>query len=129
MPSVESFDLTNGAVVLRLICALFFLPHMYFKAVGNPPPALAVFTAAGYPRPQAWMRFALVVELIASTLLFLDILTPYVALLCAALLGVAAGSLFFVNGKKWIWLWPRNGKEYPVFWALCCVAVAMLYWQ
>ena len=38
--TASAFDLTNGAVVLRLVCALFFFPHLYFKIAGNPPPAL-----------------------------------------------------------------------------------------
>ena len=129
MFSAESFDLTNGAVVLRLTCALFFIPHMYFKMFGNPPPASKTFIEAGYPNPLLWVRFALVVEIVASSLLFLDIYTHYVALLCASLLSVAAVSVFFANGKKWLWLWPKGGIEYTVFWALACVAVAMLYWH
>ena len=39
MLSAESFDLSNGAVILRLVCAFFLVPHMYFKAFGSPPPA------------------------------------------------------------------------------------------
>lgn len=73
------------------------------------------------------MRIALVIELITSTLLFLDIYTRYVALVCAGILSVAAVTLFFANDKKWIWLWPKGGIEYAVFWAICLVAVALLY--
>ena len=129
MIAADSFDLTSGAVLLRLICALFFIPHIYFKAIGNPPPAIAFFTKAGYSTPIVFVRMALVVELVASTALLLNIYTQYVALLCACILGVAAVSIFFANDKKWIWLWPKGGKEYTVFWALCCIAVSMLYWQ
>ena len=129
MISAASFDITNGAVLLRLICALFFVPHMYFKAIGKPPPASRTFIEAGYPNPLLWMRIALVVELIASTLLFLDIYTQYAALLAAAVLSLAAISVFFANNKKWIWLWPKGGKEYTVFWALCLLALSLLYWQ
>lgn len=129
MLDAASFDLTNGAVLLRLICALFFIPHMYFKAFGNPPPASGFFTQAGYPNPLLFMRMALVVELFASSMLFLDIYTQYVALMCAGMLGVAAISVFFANDKQWIWLWPKGGKEYPVFWALCLIALSLLYWQ
>lgn len=129
MLSVASFDLTNGAVLLRITCALFFIPHMYFKMIGNPPPASKAFIDAGYPNPLLFMRIALVVELLCSTLLLLDIYTQYVALICAGLLIVAAGTLFFANDRQWIWLWPKGGKEYPVFWALCLVALSLLYWH
>jgi len=125
----ESFDLTNGAVLLRLICALFLLPHMYFKAFGNPPPACKTFIEAGYPKPMFFMRFVLIVEIIIATSLFFDIYTQYAALLLAALLLVAATTVYFANDKKWIWIWVKGGKEYSVFWAMACVALAMLYWQ
>ena len=129
MASVESFDLTNGAVLLRLICALFFVPHMYFRAFGNPPPASGFFKAAGYPNPMLVMRVALAIELVSSTLLLLNIYTQYVALLCALILGVAAVSIIFERGKNFVWLWPKGGMEYAVFWSICCVIVSMLYWQ
>ena len=129
MISADSFDLTSGAVLLRLICALFFIPHMYFKAIGNPPPAIELFTKNGFPNPIVFVRIALVIELVASTALFFNIYTQYIALLCACILGAAAVSIFLANDKKWVWLWPKGGKEYTVFWALCCIAVSMLYWQ
>lgn len=128
MLTADSFDLTNGAVVLRLVCALFFVPHMYFKMIGDPPPASKTFIDAGYPNPLLWVRIALVVELIASVLLFLDIYTQYVALLCASVLLVATASVFYANDKEWIWLWPKGGIEYPLFWALTCIALSQLYW-
>jgi len=129
MIAAGSFDITQAEVILRLMCALFFIPHMYFKAVGSPPPASHFFTAAGYPNPFLFMRLALVTELIASTLLFLNIYTQYVALACAGMLAVAAISIIFERGKKFVWLWPKGGMEYAVFWGLSCVVVSMLYWS
>lgn len=129
MLPTDSFDVSNGAVILRLLCASFFIPHMYFKAFGNPPPAIKTFVDAGYPRPLLFVRIALVVELLAATALFFDIYTQYAALLCAAILLVAAVTIYFANNKEFIWLWVKGGKEYAVFWSIACVAVAMLYWQ
>ena len=128
MLEAGSFDLSNGAVVLRLLCALSFIPHMYFKLVGNPPPAIKTFVDAGYWRPLLFVRLALVVELVAAVALFLDVYTHYVALLCAALLLVAAVTIYFANGKEFLWLWVKGGKEYPVFWAIACIALSLLYW-
>lgn len=128
MIPADSFDITDPAALLRLICALFFIPHMYFKVVGNPPPAIKTFIDAGYPKPLLFVKFALVVELITFTLLFLNIYTQYVALMAAGMLSVAAISVFFANGKTWVWIWAKGGKEFCVFWALCCVVVSMLYW-
>ena len=78
--TASAFDLTNGAVVLRLICALFFFPHIYFKVVGNPPPALAFFQKAGYRPALVWMRVAAVFETIAALCLLFAVYTQWAAL-------------------------------------------------
>ena len=101
---------------------------MYFKAFGDPPPAIKTFIDAGYPKPLLFMRFALAVELATFALLFFNIYTQYAALLAAAMLTVAAISVFFANSKQWVWIWVKGGKEYCVFWALCCVILSMTYW-
>lgn len=75
------------------------------------------------------MRLAMATEIVAAFALFSDFYTQYVALLCASLLGVASATLYFANGKQFLWLWPKGGMEYPVFWSLACIVVAMLYWQ
>ena len=129
MIPVDSFDLTNGAVILRLMCALFFIPHMYFKAFGNPPPASKTFIEAGYPKPLLFVKFALVVEIFACSALLFNFYTQYAALIVAGILFVAAVTVFFANGKKPIWLWVKGGFEYPVFWGLACIVLSMLYWQ
>lgn len=128
MISAAAFDLSNGAVVLRLICSLFFFPHIYFKVFGNPPPALGFFKAAGFKPPELFMRAALVVELIAALGLLFGIYTQWAALLAAASLGVAAIAVCFAN-RCVKWLWNLGGFEFPLFWALTCVAVAMLHWN
>lgn len=128
MPIVASdFDLSNGAVVLRLLCALFFIPHIYFKIVGNPPPALGFFVHAGFKPPAFYMQAAMVVESLAALGLLLGIYTQWAALLAAATLSVAAIAVCFFN-RSVKWLWNLGGMEFPVFWAIACLAVAMLYW-
>jgi putative oxidoreductase len=125
--TASAFDLTNGAVLLRIMCSLFFFPHIYFKVVGNPPPALGFFQGAGFKPASTWMKVSMVVELVAAFALLLGIYTQWVALLAAASLMVAAVAVcFFNSGVKW--LWNLNGMEYPIFWSLSCVVVAMLYW-
>ncbi|MDH3288695.1 MAG: DoxX family protein [Betaproteobacteria bacterium] len=126
--AASAFDLSNGAVVLRLICALFFFPHIYFKVVGNPPPALGFFVKAGFKPPVFYMRLAIVVETVAALGLLFAIYTPWAALLAAASLAVAAVAVCFFNGSV-KWLWNLGGMEFCVFWAIACVAVAMLYWN
>jgi putative oxidoreductase len=123
-----NFDLTDGVVVLRLICALFFVPHLFFKIVGDPPPALEFFTQAGFKPPLFYMRLAIVVESITLLCLLLGIYTQWAALVASAFLTVAAGAVCAVNRSP-KWLWNLGGMEYLVFWAITCVAVAMLHWS
>lgn len=124
----ESFDLTNPQVLLRLLCVFFLLPHMYFKAFGNPPPAIKTFIDAGYPKPLLFVRLALASEICIALALFFDFYTKYAALVMVALLWVAAVTVFFANGKNWLWIWVKGGKEYPVFWSMVCIILAMMYW-
>ena len=126
--AASAFDLSNGAVVLRLICALFFFPHLYFKIVGNPPPGLGFFVKAGFKPAIFYMRLAIVVETVAALGLLFAIYTQWAALLAAASLTVSAIAVCFFNGSV-KWLWNLGGMEFCVFWAIACVAVAMLYWS
>jgi len=123
-----AFDLTNAAVVLRLICSLFFFPHIYFKIFGDPPPALGFFVQAGFKPPAFYMRVALVVESVAALGLLFGIYTQWAALLGAASLAVAAVAVCVLN-RSLKWLWNLGGMEFPVFWAIACIVVAMLYWN
>jgi putative oxidoreductase len=124
---LSTFDLTNGAVVLRLICGAFFFPHIYFKIVGNPPPALGFFKAAGFKPAGFFMRLAMCVEIIAAFGLILGIYTQWAAVLAALSLAIAAVAVCFAN-RGYKWLWNLNGIEFPIFWAISCVVVAMLNW-
>jgi putative oxidoreductase len=126
--TAAAFDLSNGAVVLRLICALFFVPHIYFKVVGNPPPALGFFVQAGFRPPAPYMHLATAVESAAALGLLFGIYTQWAALLGAATLSVAAVAVCFFN-RSVKWLWNLGGMEFPVFWAIACIAVALLHWQ
>lgn len=125
--AVSAFDLTNGAVLLRLICGAFFFPHIYFKVVGSPPPALGFFKAAGFKPAAFFMKLAMVVETVAAVGLLLGLYTQWAALLAAGSLAVAGIAVCFAN-KSIKWLWNLNGMEFPIFWALACLAVAMLHW-
>lgn len=119
----ESFNLFDGVVILRLSCALHFIPHVLGKFV--PPTPLPFFTAAGFKPPAAWMYLAAIFEVVLITLLFFDILTPYAALGAALHLLVAGVATYKVTRK---WLWVIGGAEYCVFWMLTCIALAMLTW-
>ena len=52
----RNFDLTNGVNILRLICGLFFIPHIVGKF--TEPATLNFFKAAKFNPPATWMYVA-----------------------------------------------------------------------
>jgi len=123
MSWADKFNLLNGLVILRLTVALHFIPHVVGKF--TEPATLNFFKAAKFNPPATWMYVAGTIETVLTILLVLDIYTPYVAVIAAFHLLVAAAATYKVT-KKWIWV--IGGVEYCVFWMLTCVALAMLTW-
>ena len=76
------FDLTNGVNILRLICGLFFIPHIVGKF--TEPATLNFFKAAKFNPPATWMYVAGTIETVLTILLVFAIYTPYVAAIAAA---------------------------------------------
>ena len=56
----QTFDLTNGVVVLCLICGLFFIPHIVGKF--TEPATLNFFKTAKFHPPATWMYVAGIIE-------------------------------------------------------------------
>ena len=122
MSIAEKFNLLNGLNILRIICGAFFIPHIYAKFFV--PEALGFFVAAKFKPPAFWMYTSCVIEIVLAIGLIFAIYTPYVAAVAAIHLGVAAAAVYKVTGK---WLWNIGGFEYCLFWAICCVVVAMMH--
>lgn len=113
------FDLTNGYVVLRILCGAFFVPHIVGKLSAREA-SVAFFKLAGWHPPQLWSYAAMAVEVVLAACLLLGLVMPYTAYLGCIYLMVAAAANFSVSRK---WLWHIGGSEWPVFWALCCAIV------
>jgi putative oxidoreductase len=120
-----NFDLSNEMNILRLICGLFFIPHIYAKFFV--PEALGFFVAAKFRPPAVWMYGACVIETILAIGLIFAILPLYAAALAFLHLLVAAAAVWKVTNCKW--LWNIGGFEYCLFWAICCLVVAMYYYR
>ena len=120
---LQNFNPTEGINILRLICGLFFIPHIYAKFFV--PEALGFFVAAKFNPPKTWMYLACVMEIIISVGLIFAILPFYAGALGFIHLLVAAVAVARVTGGKW--LWNIGGYEYCVFWAISCLVVAMHY--
>jgi putative oxidoreductase len=119
----HNFDLTDGVNILRLICGLFFIPHIVGKF--TEPATLNFFKAAKFNPPATWMYVAGAIETLLTIALVFAIYTSYVAVVAALHLFVAGAATWKVT-KKWIWV--IGGIEYCVFWMLACIALAVLTW-
>lgn len=124
--SKANFDVTNPVVVLRMMCGLFYIPHILFKLNGFDG-ALAFFGKAGFNPPLFFVSLALVTETICMVGLTLGLFTRYVGLMSAGVMGVAAVAIF--NTKGYGWLWNLGGIEYLVFWGVGSLAVAAQAWK
>jgi len=117
----SNFSLSNEFNILRIICGAFFIPHIYAKFFV--PEALGFFVAAKFKPPAAWMYTACIVETVLALGLILGVYPMYVGAVAAVHLCVAAAAVYRVTGGKW--LWNIGGCEYCLFWAICCLVVAM----
>jgi putative oxidoreductase len=117
----SAFNLGDGSNILRIICGAFFIPHIYAKFFV--PEALKFFIAARFKPPAMWMYIACAIETVLAIALIFGIFTVYAGVLAAVHLSVAAAAVSRVTGGKW--LWNIGGYEYCLFWAICCVVVAM----
>jgi len=116
-----NFDLSNGYIVLRIICGLFMLPNAVAK-LRNPDASMGFFTSAGFPYPLLFVYFTIAFEIIAGIALVFGIFASYAAGLTAAFMFVAAAVDYKVYKT---WLWTKGGCEYPLFWGICSLLVAL----
>jgi len=117
-----SFDLTNGYNLLRIACGVFLVPHLFVK-FRNQDFVKGFMAKAGLNPPIVWLYGAFAIEIVASIGLVFDILTPYLAVVTGVFLLVAAWASWRTSEGKWMWNF--GGAEYPLFWAICCFAVAL----
>jgi putative oxidoreductase len=122
MSLYQSFDPSNGYNVLRLICGLFLLPHFYAK-VSNLDFTTKLYTDFRLYPPKTWAFASMTMEVVCAVGMVFAIYTRYVAVLEAAFLFVAAWAVWRYSQGKW--LWNVGGFEYCVFWAICCIVVAI----
>lgn len=125
----ENFDLTKSPNVLRIICGAFFIPHVLgkFAGWGFNPPIVKFFAAAGFQPPELWISLAAAGELATAVALVLGICTRFAALSSAFLLAFAVYALQVVKGFGWTW--NTGGYEYPMFWLIASLCVALDAWR
>jgi putative oxidoreductase len=117
----QNFDFTRGDTIVRLIAGIFLIPHVYSKLVGSG--TVGFFKAAGFKPPAFWMYVACVIEVSVAVSFLSNMYARYFGVLGAVHLLIAGAAVYRVNKGKW--LWNFGGYEYCVFWAACCLAVAI----
>jgi putative oxidoreductase len=120
MSLAANFNLFDEYNILRLICALFIIPHLYAKFYV--PAALGFFVAAGFKPAKFWMYLAGAIETLLAVGLIFGIFVTISAAVAAIHLLVATVGVYRVTGK---YLWNIGGYEFCLFWAICCWIVAM----
>ena len=115
-------DLTDTIVQLRLVCGLFFIPHIIGKFTVKDA-VYAFFEAAGLKPASLFVWTALIVETLVVLGLVLGIHVFYAALLGGVFIFCAGLSTFKVSKGRWYW--NLGGCEFHMFWALCCIIVAL----
>jgi len=117
----QNFDFTRGDTIVRLIAGIFLVPHIYSKLVGSG--TVGFFKAAGFKPPAFWMYVACAIEASVAMSFLSNMYARYFGVLGAVHLLIAGAAVYRVSKGKW--LWNFGGFEYCVFWAACCLAVAI----
>jgi len=121
-----NFVLTDGYNIIRIICGLFMFPHAIgkFTAAGLNPGLVAFFGKAGFHPAELWLVLAAAAELSTGIALVLGICTRWAALGAAVVMAMAVYALQVVKGFNWTW--NTGGYEYPVFWGLTALSIALI---
>ena len=121
----SAFDLSRSSNILRIAAGAFMFPHIAGKFAdgGLNPGTLGFFAKAGLTPPEFWVGLAATSEFLVGVFLVLGLCTRFAALGGAAVLLTAVYALQVVKGFGWTW--NTGGYEYPVFWSIVCIAVAM----
>lgn len=120
MSLAEKFNLLDAFNLLRIVCAVFFIPHIIAKF--TVPAALKFYVDVGFKPPAFWMYLAGSIETVLTVCLFFGIYTRYAGFIGFIHLLVAAAATYKLTRK---WIWVIGGIEFCVFWALCCLVLAI----
>ena len=122
MNAIVFTDLTDAIVQLRILCGLLFIPHIIGQFTVRDA-VFAFFEAAGLKPAWLFVRTALVVQTLAVLGLVLGIYVFYAAWLAGIFMICAGLAAFKVSNGRWFW--NLGGREFHIFWGLCCIIVAL----
>jgi putative oxidoreductase len=111
-----------AALLLRVTSGGLFIAHGLLKVlVFTIPGTVGYFESLGLPGALAY--FTMFAEIAGGLALVLGIGTRAVAL---ALIPVLLGATWVHSGNGWVFSSEGGGWEFPVFWAILQVAIALL---
>ena len=120
---IRSSTAPYGVALLRVSLGILFLAHVALKIfVFTVPGFVGYFASLGLPAIMAYATIAL--ELLGGIALILGIYAPWVAIPLALEM---LGTIIMVHGHNgWLFTNPGGGWEYPAFWTISLIAVALL---
>lgn len=121
----SDFDLTDPVVVVRLMCGLFYAPHILFK-LGNMAGSAAFFGRV-LPYGEVMLYLAIAAETACLVGLTLNIMVKWLGFVSAGIMAIAVYATVMTKGAGW--LWNLGGVEYLVFWGVTSVALAVHAWK
>jgi putative oxidoreductase len=112
-----------GVLLLRVVSGLWFIAHGCLKIfVFTPAGTAKFFESLGLPGALAYLIIAL--EVVGGLALIFGVYARAVAVVLAVELLGTIVTLHGANG--FVFTNPNGGWEYPAFWAITLVAVALL---
>lgn len=108
--------------ILRILCGLWFLPHLYGKSM-NFSKATGTFEQAGFRPAKVFLSLTICIEALACVGLVFGIYPRLAAWLGVFVLVGASYAIVKINGFNW--RWQKMGPEFPIFWALVCALTTL----
>lgn len=110
--------LADPQVILRILCGAWFLPHLVGK-IRHADLAYLTFEKAGFKPGKPFLYLTALIEGLAMIGLVTGIAPRIAAGLAVFVLAGAGFAVVRING--WNWRWQKQGPEYTIFWAACCI--------
>ena len=108
--------------LVRATAGLMLVPHGYMKLFGGGLEGTAGFMAkVGLEPAYPLALYIALLELVGGMMLALGLFTRVIAAQVIGFMAVAAIHVHGPNGFLWI----KGGFEYPVFWGLVALAIAV----
>ena len=113
----------NAWPLVRVTAGLMLVPHGWGKLFteGGVDRLAGGLTKLGLEPAYPLALYIALLEFVGGLMLALGLFTRVIATLVIGFMAVAAFHVHWGNGFLWI----QKGYEYPLFWGLVCIAIAI----